>query len=387
MRPAAAGGVRELSIADGQLAIEGPSRTPLQPLSTRQIQAIRRNLLRWYDVNRRDLPWRRREGEAYAQWVAEIMLQQTRVETVVPYYLRFLSAFSTVSALAEADEERVLKHWEGLGYYRRVLYLHRAAKQLAAAGAEVPHTAVELRALPGIGEYTAAAIASIAGGEAVAAVDGNVARVIARLIGLRADVLSSTGKRKVQAVADALLSRRRSGDFNQAWMDLGSLVCTPRGPNCGCCPLARQCSARAGGLVHELPRRGTERVRKIPLIRCVAVYVRRKDRVLVRRRPPGGLWSGLWEFPNKEVVKGQMERFVLESLLKKLGGGIEGTQRLGCVTHQLTHRRMRFTVFCGTGRSTGSPQGESLYRWVTEAELSGLAMATVQRRIERMAAQ
>ena len=317
------------------------------------------------------------------------MLQQTRVETVIPFYERFLRSFPTVNALALADEEDVLKHWEGLGYYRRVLLLHRAARQLHTEGRAVPVLAAELRELPGIGAYTAHAIASIAGGEAVAAVDGNVARVVARLIGLRADILSARGKRAVQQVADALLSRRRAGDFNQAWMDLGSKVCTPRSPTCKECPLSRYCAAHAHGTTAELPRRGTMRARSVPTIQCVAAHVRDdRGRVLVRRRPSGGLWSGLWEFPFVEVGANEAAAEALRALERQIGGTLKGSRQVERVQHQLTHRLMHFDVSAGSWqRAARSSKRIGEYRWVDETELQALAMGTVQRKIQRAVAQ
>ncbi|MCH7849578.1 MAG: A/G-specific adenine glycosylase, partial [Planctomycetes bacterium] len=226
--------------------------------STKQIPTadrarIRRRLLAWYDRNRRDLPWRRRAADPYAQWVAEAMLQQTRVDTVLNYYERFLKRFPDVPALARASREVVLKHWEGLGYYRRVVHLHEAAKQLAADGAAIPNSSHELRRLPGVGPYLAAAIASIAFGERAAAVDGNVARVISRLMGVTDDVQSGPGRRTIQSLADQLIPPGRPGDFNQAWMDLGSAVCTSRSPDCDACPLSGECVALATGMTDELP--------------------------------------------------------------------------------------------------------------------------------------
>ncbi len=342
--------------------------------------AIRRALLRWYDRARRDLPWRRRAGDAYAQWVAEIMLQQTRVETVRDYYERFLKRFPDVGALARAAQEEVLKAWEGLGYYRRVLHLHRAAQQLHACGQEVPRTFDALRKLPGIGDYTAAAIASIAGGEARAAVDGNVARVIARLCGVRDDVLSPAGRAAIQGLADELLAPRRAGDFNQAWMDLGSGVCTPRRPDCGRCPLAGQCVARRDGLQDMLPLRGEGR-RAPREVKLIAAVMMREGRVLVRRRPVGGLWSGLWELPNVELNNGAAPGRALRALLAQEGVRPAGrAKRIASVTHVLTHRVMTFDVY--TGRVEGEVENELPSRqWADADERAALAFSTAHRRI------
>lgn len=350
------------------------------------VRVVRRNLLRWFDRHRRDLPWRRRADDGYAQWVAEIMLQQTRVETVIPYYERFLAAFPTVAALAAADEQSVLKLWEGLGYYRRARLLHRAARQRAAEGGELPRSAQTWRQLPGVGEYTAAAIASITEGEAVAAIDGNVARVVARLIGLHADVLSASGRRTVRQAAGALLSRRRPGDFNQAWMDLGSSVCTPRAPRCERCPLSRCCAAYARGVTAELPRRGTGRTRSLPVVRCVAVVIRDpQGRVLVRRRADDGLWSGLWEFPSSEIAPGARAVETARALLDAAGVAAQTCMPRGTVEHRLSHRLVRFDVFAASVKRRRAPTGvDAPHRWVNRTELAALAMSTAQRNVEHL---
>lgn len=350
------------------------------PLTTSRRLAIRRALLRWYDGHRRDLPWRRREGDAYAQWVAEIMLQQTRVETVLAYYERFLKRFPDVAALARAAPQEVLKAWEGLGYYRRVLHLHRAAQQLHERAQEVPQTFDALRALPGIGDYTAAAIASIAGGEARAAVDGNVARVIARLCGVNDDVLSPAGRASVQCLADELLAPRRAGDFNQAWMDLGSGVCTPRGPDCARCPLAAQCVAVRDGLQDVLPLRGAGR-RAPREVKLIAAVISCNGRVLVRQRPTGGLWSGLWELPSVELAEGVAPLGALRDLLAQEGVRVAGrAKRSARVTHALTHRLLTFDVYTGLSDGSGKVMSPAR-RWADADEREALPFSTAHRRI------
>ncbi|MEK7731696.1 MAG: A/G-specific adenine glycosylase, partial [Planctomycetota bacterium] len=275
-------------------------RNPPPPAQT----AIRRKLLRWYDLHKRDLPWRRRADDPYAQWVAEIMLQQTRVETVRAQYERFLRRFPTIGRLARADHEDVLKHWEGLGYYRRILHLHRAARMVCENGGVIPDNAEALRALPGVGEYTAAAIASIAFNRPEAAVDGNVARVLSRLFGVTQDVRSPVGKSRIRDLARSLLSQQRPGDFNQAWMDLGSLVCTPKAPRCDACPLRAHCLAAENGDPEFYPVREAARNRIPKTVSLVVAIFVREGKMLVRRRERGGLWSGLWEFPTLELPFG-----------------------------------------------------------------------------------
>jgi A/G-specific adenine glycosylase len=339
---------------------------------------IRKRLLGWYDRHRRDLPWRRRGGDPYAQWVAEVMLQQTRVETVVPYYQRFLTRFPTVAALAAADFDEVLKSWEGLGYYRRILHLHRAAGAVVEAGGIVPDTVEGLEALPGVGAYTARAVASIAFGRPAAAVDGNVARVISRLFGLDADPRTTGGKQTVQRIADQLLHQTRPGDFNQAWMDLGSMICTPRDPQCPQCPMENVCRAARSGDAARLPLRGTQRqVQKIVV--AVGMF-HDQGRLLVQRRPTGGLWSGLWEFPSVEVTSGGGIQSVVRTLASDVGVTLAGEPRkMAMVRHELTHRSIRFEAFLAeVAERNGRMRGR---RWVDTQGFEKLAVSTAHRRV------
>jgi A/G-specific adenine glycosylase len=343
--------------------------------------SIRRSLLSWYDRNRRDLPWRHRESDPYAQWVAEIMLQQTRVETVADYYERFLNRFPTLAALARADHDVVLKYWEGLGYYRRVLNLHKAARLLVEADSTIPQSAEALRRLPGIGTYTAAAISSIAHREPAAAVDGNVARVIARLFAIEADVLSSGGRNQVQLIADQLLSRRRPGDFNQAWMDFASLVCTPRNPNCPQCPLANRCLALTRNMVDRLPVRGNGLVKAIPELNLLVGLFWHDGHVLIRKRPPSGLWSGLWEWPNAEV-NGRPTIVHFRRLARSLGFQLAAKpQRVKPVEHRLTHRKVVFHSFVCQMTAAPDLSPSETVRWVTIGQLNRLSMATAHRKV------
>lgn len=349
----------------------------MDSIPTKDRIPIRRKLLAWYDRNKRDLPWRRRRRDPYAQWVAEIMLQQTRVETVLRYYDPFLAQFPNVEALARARHEAVLKAWEGLGYYRRALHLHKAARELTAARSDLPTTASSLRTMQGIGEYTAAAIASIAYDEPAAAVDGNVARVISRLIGL-ADTTSTGARRQIQFEADRLLSRNRPGDFNQAWMDLGSSVCLPRSPNCERCPLRNHCMTGSNG--GRLP--GTKSPPKVESLNVLVALIESENRLLMRRRPVGGLWSGLWEFPSldgewRDVSSGF--RTLAENHQLNIP---DRPKRLGLVRHELTHRRIRFHVY--TVQLDGSAGRRRSARWVTEEAIKRLPVSTAHRRIHRL---
>ena len=314
------------------------------------------------------------------------MLQQTRVDTVLNYYERFLKRFPDVPALARASREVVLKHWEGLGYYRRVVHLHEAAKQLATDGAEIPTTSHEFRRLPGVGPYLAAAIASIAFGERTAAVDGNVARVISRLMGVVEDVQSGPGRRNIQSLADQLIPPGRPGDFNQAWMDLGSAICTPRSPNCDACPLSGECVALATGMTNDLPVLAARR--KAIEVRCVTAVFVDAGRMLVRRRPDKGLWSGLWEFPTTELeletkpAKQPDPRQSIRKLGATYGAKPTATPRhVASVSHRLTHRAMTFEVYICPARATGTGNPDSPTRWVTQRGFARLPVSTAHRRI------
>jgi A/G-specific adenine glycosylase len=255
-------------------------------------------LLAWYDRNRRDLAWRAAPGAAsdpFAVWVSEIMLQQTTVAAVLPYYRRFLARWPTVGALARANIDEVLHLWQGLGYYARARNLHRAAQTIVATrNGRIPDTESELQELPGIGRYTAAAIAAIAFGRRAAAIDANAERVIARLFAV-AEPLPQA-KNRLRDLASALVPPQRPGDFAQALMDLGALVCLPRTPQCGECPLHSGCLAAARGLVARLPQRAPKRER--PVRYGTAYWISDGENVLLRRRPARGLLGGLMEVPN-----------------------------------------------------------------------------------------
>jgi A/G-specific adenine glycosylase len=259
---------------------------------------VGRALLRWYDRERRDLPWRDEAPDPYAVWVSEVMLQQTRVETVIPYYRRWMSRFPDVAALAEAELDAVLKAWEGLGYYGRARRLHEGARALRERGGSLPRTAEDLRSLPGVGAYTAGAIASIAFGADEPAVDANARRVLSRV-----HDLADPTPAQLRRLARWWIVPGRAGDVNQAVMDLGATVCTPRDPSCASCPIAPRCEGLAAGTVAERPRR---RARKPIPARAFAVGLVRDGSGgascwLVRRRDEEGLLGGRWEFPTGEV--------------------------------------------------------------------------------------
>ncbi len=319
------------------------------------------------------------------------MLQQTQVSTVVPYYEKFLKRFPTVMTLAEAPVDEVLRLWAGLGYYARARHLHRAAKAVAEKyGGRFPDTVDGLRCLPGVGDYTAGAIASIAFGRRAAIVDGNVARVLARLFAIEDDVRAGPGRERAWRVAEALTPIKRCGAFNEALMELGATVCLPRDtPRCEACPLAGECRAFGTARVAELPA-AARRAEIRPETHVVAALAR-GNRWLALRRPEGGLWGGLWELPTA-VANGTPPIRAAIALAASLLGRPPGTMTpFGKVTQQLTHRLVTFAGYCAKLDATaavqrsdaeaGSATSDSRARWVTLAELQSLGVSTAMRRV------
>ena len=269
---------------------------------------ISRKILNWYAPDERGLPWRKTK-DPYAIWVSEIMLQQTQANAVIPYYERFMAAFPTAEDLALAEEEALLKHWQGLGYYRRAKHLRAAAKIGAREG--MPRYFQGLKALPGIGDYTAAAIASIAYGEAVAAVDGNLLRIFSRLYMIEESIDKAAGKRQIFELANAAISRERPGDFNQAMMDLGNKICTPTSPACGDCPIRDDCRAYQANCAEDYPKRTPKKKQKEEDVTVLLIDL--GGRFLIEKRT-GGLLASMWGFPMAEghirpedVMKGLAE--------------------------------------------------------------------------------
>ena len=360
--------------------------------SPEAVRSFRRRLLEFFDDAARDLPWRR-TSDPYAIWVSEIMAQQTRVETVVPYYRAWLNRFPDVEALAAAPLDDVLKAWEGLGYYSRARNLYRAAGVVADAhGGRVPDTLEGLRALPGVGDYTAGAIASIAFERPVPAVDGNVRRVYARL-----SDEAIPGAAEVRRWAAAVVDPDRPGDFNQALMELGATVCTPRNPDCDACPVAPHCAGLAAGTVDLRPA-PKKRAPVRGEVRAVGVFLRDGpdgDRVLLRRRPPEGLLAGMWEFPSELVGARPGDRAVgdaVRHLAVTLGlsPGIESGMALDPVPHlfshlQVTYRPWLIRVDDAVATETSSAGGVVL-RWVDPSDPGELALPVAQQRIAALAA-
>ena len=304
--------------------------------------ALEAALLAWYVGARRAMPWRETR-DPYAIWLSEVMLQQTRVETVIPYYLRFLRTYPTVHTLAEAPLDDVLTMWSGLGYYRRARMLHAAAQHVsrALAGA-FPATAEGLRTIKGIGPYTAGAVASIAFGARAALVDGNVARVLARLFAIEDDVRAGAGLQRAWKIADAIVPAAEPGAWNQALMELGSTVCVPREPRCEVCPVREYCAAHARGIARDLPRMKPKP--KPTLHARVAVVATLRGDVLLARRRVDGRFGGMWEPPMLDADDARSESESAVALGVLLGVPLRGAAPAGAVTHVLSHRRMEIQV-------------------------------------------
>ncbi len=359
----------------------GPSPAPA-PL-------LRARLLAWYDGARRDLPWRR-TADPYAIWVSEIMLQQTTVAAVIPYWERFLGAFPDVAALAAAPQERVLALWAGLGYYRRARMLHEAARTLVARGeTRLPATLDGLRALPGVGVYTAAAIASIAFGIAEPVVDGNVQRVLAREGALAGDPARAENAKRILARARALLDPARPGDSNQALMELGATVCVPRAPRCLACPWSEHCAARALGAPERFPAAAPAREAVI-VVRAAACVRDRRGRVLLRRVPEGERNAGLWEFPAAALPGARADakwtaaqaRLAQRELGDLFARAVVPGAPLGRVRHAITHHRIT-TWFVPCTLERAAPRGAS-WTWSPIDDASDMGLTGEARKLIRL---
>ena len=311
-----------------------------------------RKILSWFDEHRRILPWRE-DPSPYHVWISEIMLQQTRVEAVKSYYAAFLEELPTIRDLAEAEEDVYLKLWEGLGYYRRVRNLHRAAVEVMERfDGAMPETFAELLTLPGIGEYTAAAIASIAFGEAVPAIDGNLLRIFSRLQAYDGNILSSAAKKEAYRYFLGWISKERPGASNQAFMDLGAMICLPNGaPLCGDCPLKDDCRAHELGIEKDLPVRPAKKKRAVDKMTVLVIH--HNDRILLRKRPETGLLAGLYEFPNEE---GWLSEKKALQRVEKMGFTALRIRRLPDAKHIFSHREwhMRgYEIFTGDWSDPG----------------------------------
>lgn len=322
-------------------------------------------LLSWFDAHKRDLPWREaKPRDPYHVWVSEIMLQQTRTEAVKPYFASWMERFPTIHDLAMAEEADVLHAWQGLGYYSRARNLHKAAQVMEEKyGAKMPKTVAEVKALPGIGEYTAGAICSMAFGQKEAAIDGNVLRVYARLYGVEEDILKSVGRKAIQKLVDETLPDR-AGDFNEALMDLGADICIPKHPRCADCPLRSYCEAVKQGKEEILPIR-TKKKPQVELAAACGICIQ-NGKVLLHKRPKTGMLASMWEFPMALAPKTEDSQKALENLLS---GSIE--QDFWHYTHVFTHRIWHMTAYRMDHWTV--PEGE--YQWFTAEEYKQIPLA------------
>lgn len=342
--------------------------------------AFRRALLAWFDREARDLPWRRTR-DPYAVWISEILLQQTRVSQGMPYYERFMATFPDVQTLANASEHDVLKCWEGLGYYTRARNLHKASKQVVEQHhGRLPDTLEGWRALPGIGPYTAAAIASIAFGRQAAVLDGNVKRVLARLANIAASIDSTAMTAQLWALAESLTPPKRPGDYNQAMMELGARICVPHRPMCLLCPVARHCQARVAGVEQERPVRTVKSA--IPTVQRWTVIIVNAGKWLLIKRPSEGFLGGLWEFPAiTEPFGGPPETTLPECVRQAFGVSVRIEAVCGTVTQVYSHFRETLTLFrCAWVK--GKPRMESHVEalWASPDELNVLALSKAARK-------
>lgn len=312
-------------------------------------------MLRWFAQYGRELPWRG-IGDPYGIWVSEVILQQTRIEQGRDYWLRFMERFPTVESLASATEDEVLRQWQGLGYYSRARNMHAAARQIVESGG-FPRTLVGLRALKGVGDYTAAAVGSMAFGLPAAAVDGNVYRVLARHYGIDVPINTTRGKRTFEALAQELLPEDQAGAFNQAMMDFGATWCMPRSPRCTDCPVAETCDACRTGRVGQLPVK--EKKLKVKERRFSYVYLRHEGMTALRRRPRGDIWQGLWE--PLFIENGPMPD--LGCPLQLLAGGVK---------HVLTHRILLADFYLA--EPAARPLLPTGYVWIKEREIGNYAV-------------
>jgi A/G-specific adenine glycosylase len=338
---------------------------------------LRRLLLTWYRANKRSMPWRDTR-DPYSIWISEAMLQQTRVETVIPYWERFIEKFPDVHTLATADADDVLGAWAGLGYYSRARNLQAAARVIETEhGGRLPDEVETLMSLPGIGRYTAGAVASIAFDRPAPVLDGNVKRVLTRLLGIREDIAKPNVVERLWREAEALVQGRDPGDLNQAMMELGATLCTPGATHCGKCPLVAHCDAHRSGDAKQLPIKA--RKKKPRRVEAVAALVLRRGRALVVKRPSRGLLAGLWDLPGAELSAGTEPSGTLrDALSDRVGLTVADVSHVGSVEHIFTHRHLTLHVFRCTGtRGRTRITGFDAHQWVSQSAISDLPHAAV----------
>lgn len=338
------------------------------------IQYFQKNLIDWYLNNHRSLPWRKTE-DPYRIWVSEAMLQQTQVSTVLPYYRKFLQKFPTIKHLARAELHDVLKVWEGLGYYARARNLHRAAGNVQQQyQGVIPTTWNQFRKLPGVGDYIAAAVLSIAFGLPYAVVDGNVKRVLARLQCIAAPLNNSTSTKRFKETAEALKDTQMPGTYNQALMELGAIICKPKHPLCDRCPVQRFCLAYQTKTVAEYPKK--KAARQTPQYHIAIGVVFKNGRVLITQRKPDGLLGGLWEFPGGKIKKGESaESACVREIKEEVSLQVAVIDYLAQVKHAYTHFKITMEIFCCNYKSGRVKRnGPVAHRWIKLDEIDQYAL-------------
>jgi A/G-specific adenine glycosylase len=341
-------------------------------------EKIQTKLLQWFKKNGRDLPWRKTR-DPYAIWVSEIMLQQTQVATVIPYYQKFLKSFPTIHHLAKSDLSKVLKVWEGLGYYSRARNLHRASQiVLTRFHGKIPETLKDLLGLPGIGRSTAGSILSFAFHKDAPILDGNAKRVLSRLFTVSSNPVKSKTEGLLWQISESLVPKGFSNPFNQALMDLGSMLCTPKEPECDRCPLHRFCKGRASGKPERFPAKKVKRT--IPHIESVSAVIKKDGRVLLNQRPPKGLLGGLWEFPNWRIKGKKIQKQQLKNQMdREVGLSINVKESIGTFQQTYSHFKLTLSVF-----HCQHLNGKGKGKWVPIRNLALYPMSRIHRRIAEM---
>jgi A/G-specific adenine glycosylase len=347
------------------------------------IKNFQDDLINWFKEEQRELPWRK-DQDPYKVWVSEIMLQQTRVDTVIPYFNRFIQWFPTINDLADANEDKVLKAWEGLGYYSRVRNLHSAVKEVSEKyNGQVPNTPKEIATLKGVGPYTAGAILSIAYGIPEPAVDGNVMRVLSRILSIWEDIARPSTRKIFEKAVRDLISHEEPSNFNQALMELGALICTPTSPSCLLCPVREHCHAFHEGVETELPIKSKKNSQRAVEL-AAAIVKDEHGKILIHKRPETGLLANLWEFPNVELH----QPFVLERsrisdyFQETFNMNIKLEKGIGQIEHIFSHLIWNIRVFTGT-ISSNIPQG-SEWKWVSQDEMEDYAFPVSYHKILKL---
>lgn len=342
---------------------------------------FRSRLLGWYDDNKRDMPWRDC-GDPYKTWISEIMLQQTRVDQATPYFNRFIERFPDVYALANAEQQDVLKVWEGLGYYSRARNLHHAAKTVVDDfNGQIPDTEDEILELKGVGPYTASAVLSIAFSKPHAVVDGNVLRVLTRYLGIEDDIRSSSTKNTVQEAANELIDEDRPGDFNQAVMELGATVCTPSNPDCSECPVSSNCVAYTTLKTDSIPYKSP--AKKRPHHQIGVGIIRDDENVLIALRPEDAMLGGMWEFPGgKQKEDEDIQQTVIRELKEELGVDVTVTKPFMKLNHAYSHFKITLHAYlCELKKGNPQPKTSQQLKWVSVSELDRYPFPKANRKL------